>query len=565
MKTKFKNYQEANNLFTKLSNEKKAKFYKKIVNSKLMFYGLDSKQMSLILSNYCLTSGPLDLSYELSSLIFNSNIDELSDNKKILEYYLYFLKYVDNWAFVDMILPHKKFKKITYEEFNSVRSTLLDSNHEFMIRAGYISYILTIKQTKHYDEIFDSITKHSHSEYYYVVMGLAWLLSEMFIFSPIKVLNYILESNLSSLIKNKAIQKIKESRRTNNIQKLALDYCSNYIKYDTKNNNNILGKTNLRVNKLALGGIPLQRVDDASLIIEAFVASKGNFIDTAKAYTSSEALIGKAISGYREKVIISTKSLATSYEKMGIDVEDSLVKLQTSYIDLYQFHNCKSFESYNLLKGAYEKLSEYKKRGIIKHIGITSHNMDFLYELINSKRYLEYEIETVQIPHNILELNALRVIKRAVKEKLGILIMKPLAGGNLSSEVLNYLICNKDINLILVGMDSVKQVEENFSVLKSNKHMDFDYYFNTIEKLDNDFCRRCEYCMPCIKNIDISMCLLIENYYRSYKLYDWAKLRYNNLSVKPDECEKCGQCENKCPYGLKIMNKLERVVEVFKK
>ena len=89
MKTEFKNYQEAIDYLNQFNNEKKALFYKKMINSpKLKFHGLDTKTMTGIIKKYSLTEGPLDYSYELTSLIFASNVEKINDNKLLIKYLL---------------------------------------------------------------------------------------------------------------------------------------------------------------------------------------------------------------------------------------------------------------------------------------------------------------------------------------------------------------------------------------------------------------------------------------------------------------------------------------------
>ena len=97
-----------------------------------------------------------------------------------------------------------------------------------------------------------------------------------------------------------------------------------------------LGKTGLRVSRMGLGGIPIQRVDaaGAAALLEAVEAAGINYIDTARGYTVSEELIGQAIEGRREKFILATKSMARTQEDMARDIETSLRNLRTDHIDL---------------------------------------------------------------------------------------------------------------------------------------------------------------------------------------------------------------------------------------
>ena len=60
---------------------------------------------------------------------------------------------------------------------------------------------------------------------------------------------------------------------------------------------------------------------------------------------------------------------------------------------------------------------------------------------------------------------------------------------------------------------------------------------------------------------DIAQNLLLANYKRKYGLSDWAKVRYEAMEEKAEDCVKCGLCESRCPYDLPIRAMLEKVVK----
>ena len=80
-------------------------------------------------------------------------------------------------------------------------------------------------------------------------------------------------------------------------------------------------------------------------------------------------------------------------------------------------------------------------------------------------------------------------------------------------------------------------------------------------ELGQNFCRRCGYCAPCTKGIDIPSNFLIANYLRRYGLSDWAKARYATLKVNASACVECGICETRCPYHLPIRSMLKQVAK----
>ena len=102
-----------------------------------------------------------------------------------------------------------------------------------------------------------------------------------------------------------------------------------------------LGKTGLKVSKIGLGGIPIQKIDaEGTRTLVHKLSDRGvNYIDTARGYTVSEEYLGYALEGIRDKFVIATKSMARTREAMAADIKKSLCNLKTDYIDIYQVHN----------------------------------------------------------------------------------------------------------------------------------------------------------------------------------------------------------------------------------
>ena len=95
-----------------------------------------------------------------------------------------------------------------------------------------------------------------------------------------------------------------------------------------------LGKTGLRVSRMGLGGIPIQKIDaEGTKTLLHKLADRGvNYIDTARGYTVSEEYLGYALEGIRDRFIIATKSMARTKEAMAEDIEKSLHNLRTDHV-----------------------------------------------------------------------------------------------------------------------------------------------------------------------------------------------------------------------------------------
>lgn len=327
----------------------------------------------------------------------------------------------------------------------------------------------------------------------------------------------------------------------------------------------VLGRTGFEVSVIGFGGIPIQKLDER-LAIELVKKAHDlgiNFIDTARGYGRSEELIGLGLESCgRDNWIVATKSPVRDYEGMKKEIETSLKNLRTNIIDLYQLHNVRDEEQYNKAMsedGAFFALKEAKEKGQIREIGITSHSLDVLKKAVETG-----EFSTIQFPYNPVERQAEDLFKRAKELNIGVIVMKPIAGGAISNAKLSlrFILENPNVTVAIPGMRKIEEVIENSSIGNNFiplSEKEREIILKEAKELGNEFCRRCGYCAPCPQGIDIPTQFVLESYYLRYNLPEWAKERYSSLPHKANECVECGQCEAKCPYNLPIRRMLKRV------
>lgn len=319
----------------------------------------------------------------------------------------------------------------------------------------------------------------------------------------------------------------------------------------------VLGRTGLKVSEIGFGGIPIQRVSaaEAELIVNRALDLGINFFDTARGYTDSEAKLGAVLRQRRNEAIIATKSMARTAKDMAADIRASLKDMGVDYIDLYQMHNIKHKAALAKVLGpggALEALQQAREAGLIRHIGVTGHIKEFLLETMTIP-----EIETVQFPFNPVESNGVQeLLELSGKTETGVIIMKPLAGGAIGNANLALrFVLEHPVSTVIPGMDSLQQVEENVRASRTLSALSGEERNKLAEEtaqLGAVFCRRCEYCHPCRQGIDIPTVFLFDGYYRRYNLQEWARDRYHALQATADQCNGCGDCEQRCPYSLPI-------------
>ena len=329
----------------------------------------------------------------------------------------------------------------------------------------------------------------------------------------------------------------------------------------------MLGKTGLRISRMGFGGIPIQKTDAqvTRALMEELVAHGVNYIDTARVYTVSEAYLGEALCGLRDRFVLATKSMARTKEAMARDIETSLANLRTDHIDLYQVHNpsLKELEQVCAPGGALEALLEAKAAGRIGHIGVTAH-MAAVFERALTLPW----VETVMFPYNIVETQGEALMKRAHEQGVGFICMKPLAGGALEDAALamRFIAQNPDVSVVIPGMCDVREVRQNIDAFENTAPLTQAELaqIETIRKeLGTQFCRRCNYCQPCTAGISMSGIFVLEGYLNRYGLGDWARQRYAAMAKKAGDCVGCGVCETRCPYQLPIRDMRKRCKAEF--
>lgn len=323
-----------------------------------------------------------------------------------------------------------------------------------------------------------------------------------------------------------------------------------------------LGRTGMMISEVGLGGIPIIRLDtDAAVRILRRAYEQGvTLFDTANAYRDSEDKMGRALQGLRDKVVIATKTIRRDAAAATEQLENSLAMLRTDYIDLYQLHQIaqeKDWQAVTAPGGALEAVVKAKEAGKVRHIGVTSHNLKMAVKLVRTGLF-----STIQFPFNFIETDAgAELFPEAREQGMGILVMKPFAGGVIDNADIVFKFLRQYPDAIpLPGCDSEQSVDEVVGFYnRPNLVTDQD---NTLmeeyrKKLGKAFCRRCEYCQPCPKDVKITMAM-------GYQIFvsrmgpkvaaDFARIPMESVA----QCEECGECVKLCPYDLPIPKMLKR-------
>jgi len=324
-----------------------------------------------------------------------------------------------------------------------------------------------------------------------------------------------------------------------------------------------LGKTELKVSRISFGALPIQSVDrDSAVKVVRYAYERGiNFFDTARAYTTSEGDLGRALAALNSKVIVATKSVYENLEQLDKDFNLSFDNLQRSYIDLFQFHIVnyeKELEAILKKGGPLDYLKDEQKKGRLRHIGITSHRPKLMLQALKTGAF-----ETVQVPLNYIENEPLEeLIPLARSLDIGIIAMKPVAGGVFTGNrsAISWILQHPGV-VPIPGMCRVEEIDDNLKALDAPPtRAELDQLEADKHELGTVFCRRCDYCMPCPNDIEASY---IVRSGMIFKRVGWDKMEKSHIDAftKGLTCDQCGTCASRCPYDLPLT---EMVIEESK-
>jgi len=319
-----------------------------------------------------------------------------------------------------------------------------------------------------------------------------------------------------------------------------------------------IGNTGLKINRMGFGGIPIQRVKEKEAIATVLhaIESGVDFIDTSRAYNTSERRIGRALKETDNKVVIASKSQSKSADGVLKDLETSLKELQLDYIDLYQAHFVRDEKDYRQVigpGGALEGLRKAKERGLIGHIGLTSHSLDLLDIVLDEGLF-----ETIMVCFSFIEPAAKeKIIPKALDKDIGVIAMKSFSGGMIenASLAIKYALSHPGV-ILIPGVENTSLFDENWKIFESE-----DWELTPREKgaiedirkqVDKQFCRRCDYCQPCSEHIPIQHVLGIRSIVKRMGSEvlgrGWIKAGMELAA----NCTECEECMERCPYDLPI-------------
>lgn len=349
-----------------------------------------------------------------------------------------------------------------------------------------------------------------------------------------------------------------------------------------------LGKTGEDVSILTFGGFHLREVmpDESDRLLNFYLDSGGNFIETARGYGDSEKKIGRVMKSRRSDCFLSTKTGKRTAKEAMEDIEKSLANLQTDHLDSIFIHGLSNDDELKTIlspDGALAAFEKAREQGKVRFIAITSHNPEMLYKTVQS-----YPFDLIMEWMNYYDrfnfpLIYDKIIPFCLEKNIGLMAMKPVGDGFLyrSPEEAFRWVWSLPIATAAAGNNTMELLKKNIELAKTFKPMSEQEkleLYATAPEYSRYVCRRCGKCANNSLGLDTLRIFELEGYYdrqmytgdvpdaAEYALrerlrfwfgqQDFAGKQYKALEKKvPLEFDET-EFKGVCPYGIDLPRKL---------
>lgn len=379
-------------------------------------------------------------------------------------------------------------------------------------------------------------------------------------------------------------------------------------------NYRLLGDTGLSVSEIGLGceGFSESNYEMTKALLDEAEKTGVNYFDVYASDPILRRSIGKALKGRREKFIIQshicsvwkngqylrTRNLKETREGF----EESLRLFDTDFIDVGMIHYCDALSDWQKIidNGILDYAKELKAQGKIHHIGLSSHNpvvaaeaikageievlmfsVNPVYDLQPPSEDVEdlWADETYTNTYENMDPDRQNLYELCQSKGVGITVMKAFAGGDLlnaetspagvaltAEQCIHYALTRPAVSCVLAGAHSVEQLRESLKYEKATDgEKDYAAALATFPKISwSGHCMYCSHCAPCPVEISVADVTKFLNLAVSQKeIPETVREHYKALSHHAGECIKCGACETRCPFEVKIRDNMDKAKEVF--
>jgi predicted aldo/keto reductase-like oxidoreductase len=241
-----------------------------------------------------------------------------------------------------------------------------------------------------------------------------------------------------------------------------------------------LGRTGHQATLFGLGGEGVLRTHgrgpEAVKVIHRALDLGVNYCDTAPAYAGSMDYYGAALGERRREIFLASKTSDRSRDGSLRLLDDSLKRLRTDHLDLWQLHDLRTTADIDRIfakGGAIEALVQAKADGRVRHLGLTGHHDPAI--LLDGMR--RFAFDTVLVSINAADVHRLpfitTVLADAQRRGMGVIAMKVYAqgallgpGGLTTAEALGYVLSLPSVSHAIIGCSTPAEVDANAELVR---------------------------------------------------------------------------------------------------
>jgi len=335
-----------------------------------------------------------------------------------------------------------------------------------------------------------------------------------------------------------------------------------------------LGKTGLKVTSVgcAAGSIP-----DPDILARALDLGI-NYYDTARIYGQgkSEQILGKAIQGKRDKIVLASKTYSNTKEKILEDIETSLKTLGTDHLDIYHQHS--RHEPKEITDEMIETMELVKKQGKTRFIGVSTHDPNAMVDFILKvgkfdvvQTTYSYAIGAPFRDAAIAKLNKAGIGVVAMKVVIATATPKGDKGNHLSNEgglaAIKWVLRNPGISTTVPWSETLEELAINFRAMTEEfTPADEKILFARNEQIRELYCRMCFQCKgKCPKGVPVADELRFLAYNDFKGNFHEAREAFWDLprAIRDVRCSDCSECVVQCPNGVAVHQRLIRAQELL--
>ena len=375
-----------------------------------------------------------------------------------------------------------------------------------------------------------------------------------------------------------------------------------------------LGNTGIMVSEIGMGCEGFGE-SNCAMTRKLFDLAEERGVNYFDLYTSNPAIrraVGEAMKGRREKFIVQShicsvwqdgqykRTRKISEVKAGF--AEMLELLQTDYIDVGMIHYCDALSDWEEIVsgGVLDYARQLKKEGKIRHIGLSSHNPQVALKAVESGAIevlmfsvnpcydlqpANEDVEELWAARNYsgtltnMDPERQRLYETCQRLGVGITVMKCFGGGDLLdarlspagaaltvNQCIHYALTRPGVAVVLAGAHSIEQLRTSLAYEEASEaEKDYAEAFASFPKISwTGHCMYCSHCAPCPQKIDVAYVTKFLNLTVAQgEIPETVREHYKSLEHHAGECIKCGVCETRCPFGVKVRENMEKAESVF--